>query len=67
MIQTNMFCQLDKLPVRADLSMSRGTYFYKAASLWKMLPENLKTGLNPTVFKRKVKEWTRLNIAAKPP
>ena len=47
------------LVVRADLSMSRGAYFYRA--------EGLKTGLNPTVFKRKVKEWTRLNIAVKPP
>ena len=58
--------QATRLVVRADLSMSRGAYFYRAASLWNMLPENLRTGLNPTVFKRKVKEWTRLNIAAKP-
>ena len=59
--------QATRLVVRADVSMSHGAYFYRAASLWNVLSENLKTGLNPTVFKRKVREWTRLNIAAKPP
>ena len=55
------------LRVRAELTLTRGGFFYRAALLWNLLPDDLRSRLPPDLFKEKVKNWVKANILAKPP
>ena len=55
------------LRVRAELTLTRGGFFYRAALLWNQLPDGLRSRLPPDLFKEKVKNWVKANILAKPP
>ena len=59
--------QENSLTVRAGLTISRGGYFYRAATLWNLLPADMKLMMNPINFKKKAKEWVKRNIPIKPP
>ena len=55
------------LRVRAELTLTRGGFFYRAALLWNLLPDDLRSRLPPDLFKKKVKIWVKENIRVKPP
>ena len=48
------------------LALSRGSFFYQGCRLWSALPGNLKLLTNPDSFKKKCKEWVKLNVKIKP-
>ena len=52
--------------VNFDLTLSRGSFFYQGSKLWTALPRELKMITKPEVFKKKCKEWVRLNIRIRP-
>ena len=52
--------------VRADLTISRGGFFYRAATLWKLLPADMKNMMEPVQFKKKLRDWVKRNIPIKP-
>ena len=58
---------VNNIEVQAGLTVSRGGYFYRAGTLWNMLPEDMKIQMEPDVFKMKAKEWVKTMISAKPP
>ena len=52
--------------VNFDLTLSRGSFFYQGSKLWTALPRELKMITKPEVFKKKCKEWVRMNIRIRP-
>ena len=55
------------LKIKGELTLTRGGYFYRAASLWNLLPDDLRSRIQPELFKRKAKKWVKDNILPKPP
>ena len=55
------------LRIRANLTITRGGYFYRAATLWNLLPIKMKTKIKPMMFKKHAKDWVKRNIRSKPP
>ena len=49
-----------------DLSLSKNSFFYQAAHLWRCLPQHVKTAETIERFKRAIKPWIITNISAKP-
>ena len=58
--------QLNNMRVRADLTVTRGGFFYRAATLWNLLPANMKQMMEPVQFKKKLKAWVKRSIPIKP-
>ena len=52
--------------VNFDLTLSRGSFFYQGSKLWTALPRELKMLKKSGNFKKKCKEWVRLNIEIRP-
>ena len=50
-----------------DLTLSRGGFFYRGASLWNNLPSYMRCGMKTAAFKRELKKWVRANIGPRPP
>ena len=48
---------VNNIEVQAGLTVSRGGYFYRAGTLWNLLPDDMKIQMEPDVFKMKAKEW----------
>ena len=48
------------------LTIARGGFFYRCASLFNRLPLVLRSCRNQNEFKSKVKEWIRVNVPVKP-
>ena len=60
--------QMNKIQVpRYDLSVSRGSFFYRGSQLFNSLPESLRTQTKMSSFKRGIKKWTKEHVAIKPP
>ena len=51
----------------SKLTLTRGAYFYPASVLFSNLPPEMRTRMEPQIFKAKAKAWVRLNIPPKPP
>ena len=51
----------------SKLTLTRGAYFYRASVLFSNLPPEMRTRMEPQIFKAKAKAWVRLNIPPKPP
>ena len=58
--------QPNNIRVRADLTTSRGGFFYRAATLWNLLPANMKHMMEPVQFKKKLRVWVKRSIPIKP-
>ena len=58
---------VNNLQVQADLTISRGGFFHRAAILWNLLPEGMKQRMEPDKFKKKAKDWVKRSILVKPP
>ena len=58
--------QPNNMRVRADLTISRGGFFYRAATLWNLLPADMKNMMEPVQFKKKLRDWVKRNIPIKP-
>ena len=52
--------------IEANLTLSRGGFFYRAALLFNKLPQDLKNETMTNSFKKKVKQWIKLNVPEKP-
>ena len=50
-----------------NLTLSRGGFIFRGATLWNMMPVDLRTEQKVTVFKGKVKHWIKEHIRHKPP
>ena len=48
------------------LSMARSSFFYQSSRLWAALPDQVKSARNKAVFKKKCKEWVKMNVLVKP-
>ena len=57
---------VNNIEVKAGLTVSRGGYFYRAGTLWNLLPDDMKIQMEPDVFKMKAKELVKTVISAKP-
>ena len=64
-INTNTTRQENKITMEASLTVTRGAFFYRAASLYNSLPIEMRN-LDPISFKPKVKSWVNANIPSKP-
>ena len=54
------------LSASSNLTISRGGFFFRGATLFNKLPLNLRTSKNEIKFKREVKSWVKQNIDVKP-
>ena len=52
--------------ISSRLTIVRGGFFYRSASLFNKLPLVLRSCMNPKEFKSKVKDWIRSNVPVKP-
>ena len=50
-----------------NLTISRGGFFYRGATLWNMLPENMRDGMKTPTFRTALRRWIRANIGIRPP
>ena len=48
------------------LSMARSSFFYQSSRLWAALPDHVKSSRCKSVFKKKCKDWVKLNVMVKP-
>ena len=56
----------DNIRMEANLTLSRGAFFYRAGLLFNKLPEELRADMEPSAFKPKVKQWIKMNVLVKP-
>ena len=52
--------------IHFDLSLSRGSFFYRAGRLWNLLPHNIKSHGTVPTFKKYTKKWISDNIPVTP-
>ena len=52
--------------VNFKLALSRGSFFYQGCRLWSALPGNIKLLTKPESFKKKCKQWVKMNVKIKP-
>jgi hypothetical protein len=52
---------------KSKLTLTRETYFYRASALFSNLPPELRTRMEPKIFKSKAKAWVKHNNPPKPP
>jgi hypothetical protein len=64
-LNNNTTRQEKNIRMEANLTVTIGAYFYRAASLYTSLPIEMRN-LDPLSFKPKVKSWIKANISAKP-
>ena len=58
--------QANMLRIQANLTISRGGFFCRSSALFNQLPLDLRSTLDPNIFKPKAKKWVQQNIAVKP-
>lgn len=54
----------DRIPhhLRPNLKITRDGWRFRAIETWNMLPENIRTELRMSSFRKKLKEWVKNNI-----
>ena len=52
---------------QVNLTLSRGGFVFRGATLWNMLPGHMRAGMKAPAFKTALREWVRRNIRPKPP
>ena len=58
--------QENTLRAESSLTISRGGFFFRGATMFNNLPVSLRTMTSESQFKREVKKWTIKNIDVKP-
>ena len=56
----------EDINIHFDLSLSRGSFFYRAGRLWNLLPHNIKSHGTVPTFKKYTKKWISENIPVTP-
>ena len=56
----------ENINIHFDLSLSRGSFFYRAGRLWNLLPNAIKSHRTVPTFKKYVKIWIGENITVTP-
>ena len=56
----------ENIPVNFNLSLSRGSFFYRAAKLYNALPPDIKRCPTVLTFKKHLRKWVRNNISLVP-
>ena len=56
----------NKIRVQSNLTISRSGFFYRSAALFNQLPFDMRSNMDPKMFKPRAKKWVRQNIAVKP-
>ena len=59
--------QSHTIQIKKRLTMSRSSFIYRGASLFNLLPMELRICKNEKHFKTEVKAWVKTNIAIRPP
>ena len=52
--------------IDANLTLSRGAFLYRAATLFNKLPQDIREDMSMQSFKKKIKNWIKLNVPVKP-
>ena len=52
--------------IEANLTLTRGAFFYRAAVLFNKLPQDIRDQLLSKAFREKMREWIRFNVPVKP-
>ena len=66
-INTNMTRQEKTIIINhSNLSLCRGAYLYRGATMFNKLPMDLRNNMEPDLFKTAVKSWIKNNISARP-
>ena len=58
--------QENTLRAESSLTISRGGFFFRGATMFNNLPVSLRTMTSESQFKREVKKWIFKNIDVKP-
>ena len=66
-IQRNPRMNNNCTTINYNLSISRGSYFYRGSRIYNQLPQELVTKTTLQEFKRGAKEWIKNNILLLPP
>ena len=56
----------ENININFKLSLSRGSFFYRASKLFNALPTHIKNSTSVPVFKKAVKTWIKQNISIVP-
>ena len=66
-INTNMTRQEKTIIINhSNLSLCRGAYLYRGATIYNKLPMDLRNNMEPDLFKTAMKSWIKSNISARP-
>ena len=52
--------------IEANLTLTRGAFFYRAAVLFNKLPQDIRDQFLSKAFREKMREWIRFNVPVKP-
>ena len=52
--------------IEANLTLTRGAFFYRAAVLFNKLPQDIHDRLLTKAFQAKMREWIPFNVPVKP-
>ena len=66
-VQRNPRLQNNCNTIHYNLSISRGSYFYRGSRIYNQLPEKLVMKTTMREFRRGAKEWIKQNIPHLPP
>ena len=55
-----------KVP-KTTLTLSRGGFVVRGATLWNKLPMELRSGVKKEYFKKHIRNWVKQNIQIRPP
>ena len=54
------------LRIQSNLTLARGGFFCRGSALFNQLPPDLRSPMEPKLFKLRLKAWVRSNIPVKP-
>ena len=58
--------RLHNIRIDFTLSIARSSFIYRGAKLWNMLPIDIRTSNSVKIFKKKIKNWIKINISIHP-
>ena len=58
--------QVNTIRIQSNLTIARSGFFCRSSALFNQLPPDMRSNMDPKIFKPKVKKWVQENIAVKP-
>ena len=58
--------QINTIRNQSNLTIARSGFFCRSAALYNQLPLDMRSNMDPNVFKPRAKKWVKQNIPIKP-